>query len=115
VFLFGSTSEQVACSRGWYDARWHDEYVDETRLALDLVFPGPVNRREPDLFAPIPDALLSHGDHDMHLTDSSPCTLAQSRSCELHANRQAWGYKTILDVSPSGKFSRTARMRSTLS
>ena len=54
VFLFGLTAEQVADSRGWYDPRWHYEHEDETRQALDLIFSGHFNRREPGLYRPDP-------------------------------------------------------------
>ena len=91
VFLFGLTAEQVAGSRGWYDPRWHYEHEDETRQALDLIFSGHFNRGEPDLFDPIRDALLTHGDYYMHLADLASYAEAQSGVSDLYADRDAVG------------------------
>ena len=41
----------------------------ETRAALDLIFSDYFSRYEPGIFAPLRDALLTHGDHYMHLAD----------------------------------------------
>ena len=105
VFLFGLTAEQVAGSRGWYDPRWHYEHEDETRQALDLIFSGHFNRGEPDLFGPLRDALLTHGDYYMHLADLASYAEAQSGVSELYADRDQWARKAILNVACSGKFS----------
>ena len=105
VFLFGLTAEQVANSRGWYNPRWHYEHEDETRQALDLLFSGHFNRREPGIYDPIRDALLTHGDYYMHLADLASYTAAQSRVSELYVDRRGWGRKAILNVAQSGKFS----------
>ena len=105
VFLFGLTAEQVANSRGWYDPRWHYEHEDETRQALDLVFSGHFNRREPGLYDPIRDALLTQGDYYMHLADLASYTATQSRVSDLYVDRRGWGRKAILNVAQSGKFS----------
>ena len=68
-FLFGLTAEQVAGSRGWYNPHWHYENEPETRAALDLIFSNHFSRNEPGIFAPLRDALLTHGDYYMHLAD----------------------------------------------
>ena len=68
-FLFGLTAEQVADSRSWYNPHWHYEHDPETRAALDLIFADHFSRDEPGIFAPLRDALLTHGDHYMHLAD----------------------------------------------
>ena len=68
-FLFGLTAEQVAASRGWYNPQWHYDNEPETRAALDLIFSDHFSRNEPGIFAPLRDALLTHGDYYMHLAD----------------------------------------------
>ena len=68
-FLFGLTAEQVAGSRGWYNPHWHYDNEPETRAALDLIFSDHFSRNEPGVFAPLRDALLTQGDHYMHLAD----------------------------------------------
>ena len=59
----------MADSRGWYNPHWHYEHEPETRAALDLIFSDHFSRGEPGMFAPIRDALLTHGDYYMHLAD----------------------------------------------
>ena len=78
-FLFGLTAEQVADSRGWYSPYWHIEHEHETRQALDLIRSGAFDRGEPGVFAPILDALLTHGDHYMHLADLTSYVKAQEQ------------------------------------
>ena len=104
-FLFGLTAEQVAGSRGWYSPYWHLEHEPETRQALDLIRSGAFDRGEPGVFAPILDALLTHGDHYMHLADLTPYVKAQEQVGALYKQPDAWARKAALNVGHSGKFS----------
>jgi glycogen phosphorylase len=104
-FLFGLTAQQVANSRGWYDPRWHYEHEPETRAALDLILTDHFSREEPGIFAPLRDALLTSGDHYMHLADLRSYLEADQRLVELYARPDAWASKAILNVAGSGKFS----------
>jgi starch phosphorylase len=105
LFLFGLTAEQVVNSRGWYNPHWHYENEPETRAALDLIFSEYFNRHEPGIFNPIREALLTHGDHYMHLADLRSYSEAHERVGRLYADRQGWANKAILNVAASGKFS----------
>jgi glycogen phosphorylase len=104
-FLFGLTAQQVAESRGWYNPHWHYENDPETRAALDLIISGHFSRYEPGVFAPIVDALLTQGDHYMHLADLKSYLEADQRLQDLYSNPDAWARKAILNVAASGKFS----------
>jgi glycogen phosphorylase len=104
-FLFGLTADQVATSRGWYNPRWHYEHEPETRAALDLISSDYFSRHEPGVFAPIYDAILTYGDHYMHLADLSSYLQADERLRLLYANPEQWARKAILNVAGSGKFS----------
>ena len=105
LFLFGLTAEQVANSRESYDPHWHYEHDPETRAALDLIFSEYFNRHEPGILQPIRDALLTHGDHYMHLADLKSYSEAHQRVSRLYADRHGWANKAILNVASSGKFS----------
>ena len=105
LFLFGLNAEQVASSRGWYDPHWHYEHEPETRAALDLISSEYFNRHEPGIFQPIIEALLTHGDHYMHLADLRSYSDAHERVSRLYADRPAWATEAILNVAGSGKFS----------
>jgi starch phosphorylase len=104
-FLFGLTADQVAGSRGWYSPRWHYDHEPETRAALDLIFSDYFSRNEPGVFAPLRDALLTAGDHYMHLADLTAYLEADDRLRQLHADPKGWTRKAILNVAASGAFS----------
>jgi starch phosphorylase len=104
-FLFGLTAEQVAASRGWYSPQWHYDNEPETRAALDLIFSNHFNRNQPGVFAPLREALLTQGDHYMHLADLKSYLEADERLCELYAGPAGWSRKAILNVAGAGKFS----------
>jgi glycogen phosphorylase len=104
-FLFGLTAQQVAESRSWYSPRWHYENDRETRAALDLISSDYFSRYEPGIFSPIYDALLTHGDHYMHLADLKSYLDADERLCQLHTDRDGWARRAILNIAGSGKFS----------
>jgi starch phosphorylase len=104
-FLFGLTADEVVKTRGWYNPHWHYENEPETRAALDLAFSGRLSHNEPEVFAPLRDALLEQGDHYMHLADLKSYLDADRRSIELYAQPDEWARKAILNIASSGKFS----------
>jgi glycogen phosphorylase len=104
-FLFGLTVEQVEGSRAWYNPFWHYDHEPETRAALDLIFSDHFSRKEPGVFAPLRETLLTQGDHYMHLADLTSYIQAQERLGVLYADPGAWAHKAILNVASSGKFS----------
>jgi starch phosphorylase len=104
-FLFGLTADQVAESRDWYSPQWHYDNEAETRAALDLISSDYFSRNEPGVFAPIMHALLTGGDHYMHLADLTAYLEADRRLRNLYADPDEWTRKAILNVAGSGKFS----------
>jgi len=104
-FLFGLSAQQVADSSSWYRPRWHYDNEPEARTALDLISADYFSRYEPGVFAPLRDALLTHGDHYMHLADLGTYLEADQRLCELYRDGDAWARKAILNVAASGTFS----------
>ena len=104
-FLFGLTADQVARGRSWYNPHWHYDHEPETRAALDLIFSDYFSRNEPGIFAPLRDALLTQGDHYMHLADLNSYLEADQKLTGLYADSEAWACKAILNVAASGTFS----------
>ncbi len=104
-FLFGLTAEKVAASRGWYKPQWHYDNDSETRAALDLIFSDHFSHDEPGIFAPLRDALLTHGDYYVHLADLKSYLEADQKLCDVYADPASWANKAILNVAGSGKFS----------
>ena len=105
LFLFGLTAEQVAGCRSWYSPWWHYHNEPQIRAALDLIFSDYFSRKEPGVFAPLRDTLLTGGDYYMHLADLTSYCHAQDEAGKLYANPGAWAAKAILNVAGAGKFS----------
>lgn len=105
LFLFGLTVEQVENSRGWYNPLWHYENEPETRAALDLIFSDHFSRKEPGVFAPLRETLLTGGDHYMHLADLTSYCEAHEKLGALYTDPGEWARKAILNVASSGRFS----------
>jgi glycogen phosphorylase len=104
-FLFGLTADQVASSRGWYSPQWHYDHEPETRAALDLIFSDHFSRKEPGVFAPLRDTLLTHGDHYLHLADLKSYLEADERLVALYADAQGWARQAIVNIASAGRFS----------
>ena len=105
-FLFGLTADQVAASTGWYSPGWHYDNEAETRTALDQIFSGYFSRYDdPGVFDSLRHALVTGGDHYMHLADLRSYLEADGRLCDLYADQDGWVRKAILNVAGSGKFS----------
>ena len=104
-FLFGLSAEEVASSRGFYSPQWHYDNDAETRAVLDLIAANHFSQNEPDVFAPILDTLLRHGDHYLHLADLKSYSEAHRRLGELYQDQEAWTRKAVLNIAASGQFS----------
>jgi len=104
-FLFGLSAAEVADRRAWYDPRWHYENEAETRAALDLISSGHFSSHERGIFEPLHHALMTGGDHYMHLADLTSYLDADRRLCDLYTDSDGWVSKAILNVAGSGKFS----------
>lgn len=104
-FLFGLTAQQVADSRGWYNPHWHYDREPETRAALDLIFSDYFSRKEPGVFDPLRDTLLTHGDHYWHQADLKSYFEADQRPLELYGHPDECARMAIMKVASSGKFS----------
>jgi starch phosphorylase len=104
-FLFGLTAEQVAASRAWYNPAWHYEHEPEVRAAVDLISSDRLCPGEPGIFAPLRDALLTQGDHYMHLVDLTAYLEADQALCTAYADQERWARMAIFNVASSGRFS----------
>ena len=104
-FLFGLNAQQVAEARGFYNPEWHYDNDPETRAALDTIASNHFSEYERDLFTPILDTLLRHGDHYLHLADLKSYCEAHERVGQLYADQEGWVKKAVLNIAASGNFS----------
>ncbi|MGZ3488977.1 MAG: glycogen/starch/alpha-glucan phosphorylase, partial [Isosphaeraceae bacterium] len=106
IFLFGLTADEVASSSPWYSPYWHYDHEPETRAAIDLLFSDHINSGAPDLYEPIRQSLLAHGDHYMHLADLRSYVQTQERIGALYRqDPSGWTARAIVNVAGSGRFS----------
>jgi starch phosphorylase len=104
-FLFGLTARQVAASRGVYSPQWHYDSEPETRTVIDLIAANHFSAGERDVFRPVLDALLPHGDYYLHLADLRSYSEAHARLGELYQRPEEWTRKAVLNIAGSGRFS----------
>ena len=70
---------------------------------MDLIFSNHFSRKEPGVFEPIRETLLTGGDYYMHLAD---LTAYVRQTSEYGPVRDpGWSSKAILNVARAGKFS----------
>ena len=105
-FLFGHTEEEVESMRaGGYNPRQICESSLELKKALDMIATGFFSPGEPDLFRPIVDSLLSHGDYYMVLADYESYVKAQVEVSKAYEDQARWTRMSILNTANMGKFS----------
>lgn len=106
IFIFGLTAPEVEALRsGGYDPRGYYENDPELRKVLDMLGDGSFSPGDPELFAPIKDALVKHGDWYLLLADFRGYMDAQERVDRLYDDPQAWTRMSILNTANMGKFS----------
>jgi starch phosphorylase len=105
-FLFGLQVEEVDhLRRMGYDPFGVYESDPELKRVIDQIASGRFSPDEPNLFAPIVDALLHNGDYFLVLADYRSYVDTQGRVDELFGNKDEWTRKTILNTANMGKFS----------
>jgi starch phosphorylase len=106
IYIFGLTAEEVAHNvQNSY--RPKDIYLanPELKQAIDLIQEGYFCPDSPDLFHPIIDAILNHGDRFMVLADFESYSNMQKKMEEEFRNTDLWTRKSIINSARSGKFS----------
>ena len=112
IYIFGLTAEEVIDKRNqgynpweYYDSNPHINRVMNS-LASDRFCP-----KEPGLFKPIFDNLLSGGDFYMHLADFQAYVDTQAQVAQDFRKPQTWAKSAILNVARNGKFSSDRTIR----
>jgi len=66
---------------------------------------GYFSPQQPQLFMPLVDNLLHHGDQYLLLADFASYANCQERVSQAYCNQEAWVKKSIVNVANMGKFS----------
>ncbi len=106
IFIFGHDSAGLSKikSKG-YDPQYYYNTNDELKKALDMISSGYFSPYNTDLFKPLVDSLIYHGDNYMLLADYQSYIDSQRQVEELYFDRSRWNTKSVLNVAKSGKFS----------
>jgi len=106
IFIFGLTADQIARMKSSGYNPW-DYYNSnpELKQCVDMISGGFFSKDQPDLFQPVVDSLLNHGDQYMRLADYESYIKCQERVGETFKDRRLWSRMSILNVANMGKFS----------
>jgi starch phosphorylase len=106
MFIFGMTAADVQSLR----ARGYDP-VDimaanpDLHRTLEMIRTGFFSVDAPDRFAPIVEALTTHGDHFLLLADYASYVACQDRVDAVYQDQEEWSRRAILNVAGMGRFS----------
>jgi len=104
-FLFGLTFDEIAALRaaGYRPRDYYDQNL-ELRRALDTIAGGRFSPGEPNLFAPLVDALISHDEY-MLLADYQSYIDCQKHVSAVYSDSETWTTMSILNTARMGYFS----------
>ena len=105
IFIFGHTAEEIAGLKAGYDPLVYYHNQPELKNVIDSISDGTFSSGNTDLFMPIIDSLLKHGDHFCVLADYSLYVEAQDKLSRNYEDKESWTRKSIINVARSGKFS----------
>jgi len=106
IFMFGHVYDELRHLRQrGYDPAAIYETNEELKRVLDMIRTGYFSPEQPDLFVPIFDALVRHGDHYMLLADYDAYVKCQDRVEATFRDPRRWTRMAILNVARMGPFS----------
>ena len=106
IFIFGLSVEEASQLRGsGYNPLSYYYRNPELKVVVDMIGNGYFSPQQPQLFRPLVDNLLHHGDHYLLLADFTSYANCQERVSQAYCNQEVWVKKSILNVANMGKFS----------
>ncbi len=103
---FGLSAAEVAANRaGGYNPRLRYEFDHELKRAVDMIHSGFFSPGRPELFRPLTEGMLDHGDWFMVLADYASYVDAQAEAARLYAHAPAFTRRSIMNTAGMGKFS----------
>lgn len=106
IYIFGLKVHEIAALKEKGYSPW-DYYTGnkELKQVLDMIREGFFCPENPDLFQPILNSLLDHGDHYMVLADFTAYSECQKGITKDFLNTEQWIRTSITNVALIGKFS----------
>lgn len=105
-FLFGHTVEEIDALRksGYNPWDYYHQHADIQRI-LDALKSGFFDLEEPNLYQPIWDALLTHGDRYFHLADFHSYVESQKQVEKAYRDQDRWQRMCVMNIAHMGQFS----------
>lgn len=105
-FNFGLQIEEIVELRKvGYNPREIYHRSPDLKKALDMIGDGSFSPATPDLFKPLVESLLDHGDSYLILADFASYQACQSEVGRLYLDPSEWTRRCILNTAGMGKFS----------
>jgi starch phosphorylase len=112
IFIFGLTAKQIEQRRAEGYNPWNVYNANpELRTALDQIAGGTFAPREPGIFQPLVDRVLSEGDPYMVLADYAAYVACQERVNRAYGDAEWWTRMSILNTACMGRFSSDRTIR----
>ncbi|HPA72844.1 MAG TPA: glycogen/starch/alpha-glucan phosphorylase, partial [Spirochaetota bacterium] len=106
IFIFGLKSDEVVNRKlGGYNPWDYYNSNADLRRVVDMISGGFFSPHQADLFRPLTDLLLKHGDQYMLMADFADYAACQERVSRAYLDRKGWLRKSILNSANVGKFS----------
>lgn len=106
IFIFGLKAPEVEkLQAAGYDPMEYYNNNKELKRVIDMIADGFFSHSSPNLFKPIRDTLLYHGDKYFLLADYADYVKCQERVSTEYKNMDSWTRKSIINVANMGKFS----------
>ena len=106
IFIFGLKSDEVqSLKQAGTNPRKIYLQNPELKTVLDMIQQGYFSPTQVNLFHPILENFLDHGDHYMVLADFQSFCDIQEKINEAFQDSDAWARKSIINVAKMGKFS----------
>jgi len=106
IFIFGMNSKEVdeLKQKGYYPLSYYHNNA-ELRQVIDMIQNGYFSPGQPDLFRPITNELLHHGDRYCLLADYESYIRVQEDASTMYCDQKKWTEMSILNTARMGKFS----------
>jgi len=111
IYIFGHDVEEIQAMRGTYDPGKILAKNSQAKRVLDAINSPLFCGWESNLFSPLFDAVVNHGDYYMNLADFQSYVDAQARLSVDYVDRKKWGQMTLLNTARNGIFSSDRTIR----
>jgi glycogen phosphorylase len=112
MFIFGLSADEVQETKAaGYSPKDYYSKNPELKKVLDMIRNGYFNESDKNLFEPIYDSLVNHGDNYMLLADFEEYMNTQDKVAEKFKDQKEWTKEAIINAARMGFFSSDRTIR----